>query len=598
MTDAGYALEGQLDAGAHYFRLSLGGYDALNVSLERVGTNLTFPTPQGGRNTNGHGLRGLLLRQRASAGCPTALSYEMRANLTAHSTTESLVDFCTLPAGAADYIVGVLADMNFGPFPDIFSAASNGKIGPFGVPVDGEDARAPLKEQTVRAPSVRTSTPSRPHTPAPHRHRHRHRHRAISAAWRRPIRVAAPHRPHRPPPSPRAPSPRPRPCAPPRPRRVRCAQGYGEYTLRVIHTAFFGGEVSSGEERPACVAYGQWRTYYVDSAGVGDATLEVRLDAHISSTVMRADAPAALAAYDVRSPPRATLVTASPCDVTRPTRWHFAIYLAPEDEADDDGVAPTLVTLSIRLRDASLGLGDSVVPASDGGRGYACCGAVRVFRVPDIPEAHALQASINVTAGRLLGVYLKWGSCPSLADVDTLRGECTGFCTIGWLTTRGSYSGTLYSTSSATLTVPHGHGDALDKRRAGSWYVGVQAMEGEAAHYTLSTALSVVEYIPPSARCSRLTFACARDSARGAWDQAGPPAPPPSRAAIAYLAATRPGANTISSERLNSLVAEQLSIRVVPIAVLLVLLVCACWCWRSARARRRILYRVPHDSFI
>ena len=102
----------------------------------------------------------------------------------------------------------------------------------------------------------------------------------------------------------------------------------------------------------------------------------------------------------------------------------------------------------------------------------------------------------------------------------------------------------------------------------------------------------------PSARCSRLTFACARDSARGAWDQAGPPAPPPSRAAIAYLAATRPGANTISSERLNSLVAEQLSIRVVPIAVLLVLLVCACWCWRSARARRRILYRVPHDSFI
>ena len=56
---------------------------------------------------------------------------------------------------------------------------------------------------------------------------------------------------------------------------------------------------------------------------------------------------------------------------------------------------------------------------------------------------------------------------------------------MAWLTTRGSYSGTLYSQSDMTLTVPHGHGTEPDKRRAGSWYIGmhvhVHPMDGEDA---------------------------------------------------------------------------------------------------------------------
>ena len=40
-------------------------------------------------------------------------------------------------------------------------------------------------------------------------------------------------------------------------------------------------------------------------------------------------------------------------------------------------------------------------------------------------------------------------------QVDLLRGECTGFCEMRWLTTRGGYSGDYYSIDRVELTVAH-----------------------------------------------------------------------------------------------------------------------------------------------
>jgi hypothetical protein len=70
MREEGYYADGQRDNAAHYMRITLGGFDILNVSLEREGNNLTYPTPAGGMVSNGHGILGLLTRQRASIGCP------------------------------------------------------------------------------------------------------------------------------------------------------------------------------------------------------------------------------------------------------------------------------------------------------------------------------------------------------------------------------------------------------------------------------------------------------------------------------------------------------------------------------------------------
>jgi hypothetical protein len=82
MREEGYYADGQRDNAAHYMRITLGGFDILNVSLEREGNNLTYATPAGGMVSNGHGILGLLTRQRASIGCPTRANHDLVANIT------------------------------------------------------------------------------------------------------------------------------------------------------------------------------------------------------------------------------------------------------------------------------------------------------------------------------------------------------------------------------------------------------------------------------------------------------------------------------------------------------------------------------------
>jgi len=132
-----------------------------------------------------------------------------------------------------------------------------------------------------------------------------------------------------------------------------------------------------------------------------------------------------------------------------------------------------------------------------------------------------------VTEGALRAVMLKWGTCPTEGDIDTTTGSCLGFCELEWLGTRGIYSGVLYNTSAAHVAIPYGFAEAPDKRRRGSWYVGVVALPELSAQFELLTTL----YEPPRVEfirgvCDRLGF-CAADPSRLAWQTAAPPPPPP-----------------------------------------------------------------------
>ena len=70
---------------------------------------------------------------------------------------------------------------------------------------------------------------------------------------------------------------------------------------------------------------------------------------------------------------------------------------------------------------------------------------------------------------------------------------------VEWLTQFNPYDGAAVSTSARSVTVPNGIGDGCpahcppDLRQGGDWYVGVQALDGTEAEFSLTT--SVVE--PP-----------------------------------------------------------------------------------------------------
>lgn len=266
-------------------------------------------------------------------------------------------------------------------------------------------------------------------------------------------------------------------------------------------------------------------------------------------------------------------------------------------EANAQNLAPSEFSLSVRLRAANLSLSEQVTESSAGGRGYVCCGAMRLFRLPPISSAQALHVDVNVTAGRLQATLVKWGSCPSFSeDIDFLQGECTSFCHMEWITTSGAYSGTLYSDRISRLVVPHGHGDEPDKRRGGRWYLGVQAMPGEAAQFNLIAMAKVPVYVPASQRCSRTSFACAADSARQAWNQSGPPAPPPSKFAIKHAqAVARSEIGLASYAAVEQMIASDISQRVTFIMLMLIAFIVGRWFYRTWRVRRLMRYHLPHD---
>ena len=75
----------------------------LNVSLERIGRNLTHIDASGNLRTNGHGLRGHLVRGRAVDGCPTEARHDQRVNVSEWTIAVELRSFCTDVYDAGEY---------------------------------------------------------------------------------------------------------------------------------------------------------------------------------------------------------------------------------------------------------------------------------------------------------------------------------------------------------------------------------------------------------------------------------------------------------------------------------------------------------------
>ena len=114
----------QHDPGVHHFRIEVGDFDALNITVLRVGNNLTYPTLTG-TGTWGHGIRGHLLLKRGSCpgsptldtgGRPTLYGYDLRTNVTVFGERFYSESFCTTGGTSGTYHFALVADDEFGPF--------------------------------------------------------------------------------------------------------------------------------------------------------------------------------------------------------------------------------------------------------------------------------------------------------------------------------------------------------------------------------------------------------------------------------------------------------------------------------------------------
>lgn len=190
------------------------------------------------------------------------------------------------------------------------------------------------------------------------------------------------------------------------------------------------GEIAGlGDLRPGCVAFGQTRNYSLTTSGSGDANLFVEVtEGNISSMRARCEG-CEWVGWTVGCVPDAkpgsccdhysqyyncggsgddnggtaqlsrAALGMSPCTMRNGTTWQVQVSLADATTATLDGLTPTEFTLRAELQNATMYDGREVRSRSDGGSGYVCCGAVRSFLMPEVPETHALAIQLNLTRG-------------------------------------------------------------------------------------------------------------------------------------------------------------------------------------------------------
>lgn len=83
---------------------------------------------------------------------------------------------------------------------------------------------------------------------------------------------------------------------------------------------------------------------------------------------------------------------------------------------------------------------------------------------------------------------------------------CSGWCVLKWFRRFSVSTSAPQYLRSAYLRVPLGSGDSPDKRRGGTWYLGIQALD-EPAEYTLTTSFDMPTPVERKA-CSRLDRYC------------------------------------------------------------------------------------------
>ena len=325
------------------------------------------------------------------------------------------------------------------------------------------------------------------------------------------------------------------------------------YTLSISHEIFDATDLESRVARPGCLAFGQWREYRVLTSGATDGTLDAEIDVPVSAIYARRGLPPTEDDYDAVAQWPLRRLALSGCDVQQPTIWYIAVKLEMQWLAD--GRSPPLLqqrfelTASMRAANASL---MQLVPGTRAAipHNYLCCGASRDFIVEDLTRSLALRVEITVHSGYLAAIFLKHQSCARYPDDIGPDESCVGRCQMQWLTTYDQYTlDPTYAVDTA-VSVPMGIVYA-DKRAEGNWYISIGgAFDGQVANFSLVAELvesPVLDYFIPldgeqaaAERCGR--FCVVLDELLGADESEEdifggmPSAAPPRRARLQALA--------------------------------------------------------------
>jgi hypothetical protein len=279
----------------------------------------------------------------------------------------------------------------------------------------------------------------------------------------------------------------------------------GTFTVRFTREQFSRSQLSDRLPRRGCLRRGGTESFVLPtsplrpeltSLGFAEAR-GFYVDAannHVSTMTVRRGSPPTATEYDAAVAHPSLRVAMSACDVAAPQQWHFQLSLSP-----DHTVSEVFFELAVELEDATRELGETVT-------GYVCCGQYKYYAFPGLDERIAPTAAFNLTSGRVKALYWRYGSCPREAE-HVKGGVCQGWCVLDWYRLFSGNLGRANYLSSSTLPVPFGLGDEPDKRRGGTWYLGVQALDDELASYSLTT-----DYRAPSVDhkegCDRLDRYC------------------------------------------------------------------------------------------
>ena len=224
------------------------------------------------------------------------------------------------------------------------------------------------------------------------------------------------------------------------------------------------------------------RPYYLESS-----------DNHVTTlTVRRSEAPTQTM-FDARVEYPSLRISMSACDVSAAQTWFFTVTLS-----DDAPVGEVFFEIVVTLEDSTRTLGDSV-------EGYACCGQYKYYAFPAVDERVAPSAFFNLSHGRVKAIYWRYGSCPR-EELHVSGGVCTGWCILDWYRLFSQNLGKPQYLSSSTLPVPYGIGEEPDKRRGGTWYLGIQALD-DFAQYSLTTSHRAPS-VDQGSGCDRLDRYC------------------------------------------------------------------------------------------
>ena len=293
-------------------------------------------------------------------------------------------------------------------------------------------------------------------------------------------------------------------------------QGRGRFNVTVRHAAYKSGELHSPDVRGGCVHYGQIRNYTITSHNEQDGNFYANIEGGNVSFVRARCAGCEW--VEARAPLSA--VSASPCDLRNGTTWEMQIGLQDYSTATLAGLAPAEFTLSTTLQNASAYDGMRIRPASEGGDGYVCCGAVKSWILPDLPVKYAPAVQLNITSGHMRTVFIKVGYCPN-PDTDVVGSVCTGNCELSWMTVYDAFYGTAEHTQNlGTLAAPFqlpwgtskwAEDAASTERRAGDYYVSVHGLPGEAADFEMEILTLDPGPAPYQFACSRFDGFCPED---------------------------------------------------------------------------------------